>query len=56
MSKTKLSCLDRSDWVPSVKKTKQDNDVIDHIGVVYAKTIQNFHNRSDQVSTKMKTR
>lgn len=35
--KTKLTCHDRSNHVWSVTKTKQDNDVIDCIGLVYAK-------------------
>ena len=36
MSKTKLSCLDQSDLVQSMTKTKQDNDVTNHINVIYA--------------------
>ena len=31
----KLSCRDQSDQMPSMKKTWQDNDVTDHIGLVY---------------------
>ena len=34
MPKTKLSCHDRSDHVPSVIKTRQDNDMSDHTFVV----------------------
>ena len=36
-SKMKLSYRDRSNRVRSMIKTKQDNDVIDHIDVVYTK-------------------
>ena len=36
MPKMKLSCCDRSDQVQSKKKTRQDNDMINHIGLVYA--------------------
>ena len=35
MLKTKLSCNDWSDRVWSITKTRQDNDVTDHIGAVY---------------------
>ena len=35
MPKTKLSCRDRLDHVRPMTKTRQDNDVIDHIGLVY---------------------
>ena len=35
--KTKLSYRDRLDRVSFVMKTKQENDVIDRIGAVYAK-------------------
>ena len=34
----KLSCCDRSNLVQFVMKTKQDNDMIDNIGLVYIKT------------------
>ena len=37
MSKTKLSCHDRSDRVSSVTKTKQVNNMIDCTSAVYAK-------------------
>lgn len=33
--KIRLSSHDQSYWVQSMKKTRQDNDLIDHIGVVY---------------------
>ena len=33
----KLSCHDRSDWLLSMMKTRQDNDMINHIGAIYAK-------------------
>ena len=33
--KTKLSCYDWSNWVQSVMKTRQDNDMIDYRGAVY---------------------
>ena len=33
----KLSCLDWSDWVRSVEKTRQDNDMTDCIDADYAK-------------------
>ena len=36
--KTKLSCCDLSNWVQSKMKTKQDNNMIDYIGLVYVKT------------------
>ena len=35
--KMKLSCFDQLDYVHSVTKTRQDNDMIDHIGLVYTK-------------------
>ena len=35
--KMKLSFYDRSDWVQFMIKTKEDSDVIDCIGLVYAK-------------------
>ena len=35
-SKLKLNYRDLYDLVRSMMKTKQDNDVTDHIGVVYA--------------------
>ena len=35
MSKTKLSCHDWSDQVWYVIKTRWDNDVTDHIGMLY---------------------
>ena len=35
MLKTKLNNHDRSNRVPTVMKTKEDNNVIDHIGLVY---------------------
>ena len=35
MSKTKLSNRERSDRVLFVTKTKHDNDMTDHIGLVY---------------------
>ena len=34
--KMKLSCCDISNHVPSVTKTRQDNDVTDLISLVYA--------------------
>ena len=34
----KLSCSDRSDYVRYVTKTRQDNNVNDHIGLGYAET------------------
>ena len=37
-------------------KTKEDNNVTNRTGVVYEKTILNFHNWSDQVWSVMKTR
>lgn len=37
MSKTKLNYYDQTDRVRTVTKTRQDNDMIDHIGAVYAK-------------------
>ena len=36
--KTKLSYRARSNHVWSMKKTRQGNKIIDHIGMVYAKT------------------
>ena len=36
MSKMKLNCYDPSNKVQSMIKTKQDNDMIDRMGVVYA--------------------
>lgn len=36
--KMKLSCSDRSDYVRYVTKTRQDNNVNDHIGLGYAET------------------
>ena len=35
MSKMKLICCSQSNWVQHVMKTRQDNNVIDHIGLVY---------------------
>ena len=35
--KRKLNCHDRSDRVPSITKTNQENDLIDHLGAVYTK-------------------
>ena len=35
MPKMKLSCHYRSDRVPFVKKTRQDNDVTNRTGAVY---------------------
>ena len=35
MLKMKMSYRDQSDWVPFVTKTRQDNDVIHHIGAAY---------------------
>ena len=35
MPKMKLSCYDRSNWVPFMTKTRQDNDLIDHTCMVY---------------------
>ena len=37
MSKPKLNCRDLFDQVGPMMKTRQDNDVTNHIGVVYAK-------------------
>ena len=37
MLKTKLSCRHQSDQVLFVMKTRQDNDVIDRIDMVYTK-------------------
>ena len=37
-------------------KTRQDNDVIDHIGMVYVFMILNFHDQSHQMLTLMKTK
>ena len=37
MPKLKLNYQDLSDQVWSMMKTKKDNDVIDHTGVIYAK-------------------
>ena len=37
MSKMILNYHDQLEWVHSVEKTKQDNDVIDHTGVIYVK-------------------
>ena len=34
---TKLNCCDQSNWVPFVIKTKQDNDMTNCKGAVYAK-------------------
>lgn len=39
MLKTKLSYRDQSDWVWFMTKTKQGNNVIDSIGMVYDKNI-----------------
>ena len=33
--KRKLRCNDQSDWVRCMKKTKEDNDMIDRIDLVY---------------------
>ena len=35
--KMKLSCHDWSDWVWSVTKTRQDNDMTNHVGLLYTK-------------------
>ena len=52
----KLSCCDRSNLVQFVMKTKQDNDMIDNIGLVYIKTKLNCRDISDRVQSVMKTR
>ena len=31
----KMICHDRSDWVPSMTKTRQDNNMTDRTGAVY---------------------
>ena len=38
MLKTKLRCHDRSNQVQFMTKTKQDNDVIDCISLIYVET------------------
>ena len=38
ISKTILNCRDQSDRVSFVMKTRQDNNMIDRIGLVYAET------------------
>ena len=38
MQKMKLSCHDRSNQVRSMTKSWQDNDVTDHIGLLYVET------------------
>ena len=40
--KMKLSYHNQSSQVKSMTKTKQDNDVIGHIGLVYAETKTEF--------------
>ena len=35
MLKLKLNCWDLSEWVQIVMKTRQDNDVTNHAGVLY---------------------
>ena len=37
-TKNNLRCHDQSDGVESVTKTKQDNDMINHIDLVYVET------------------
>ena len=37
-AKTKLNCHDQSDRVRYMMKTSKDNDVTEHIGLVYTKT------------------
>lgn len=37
MLKQKLNCLDQSEQVPTVMKTKWDNDVTNSTDVLYAK-------------------
>ena len=38
MLKTKLSCRNLTNHIQSMMKTEQDNDVTNHIGLVYVET------------------
>ena len=51
--KTKLSCLDQSDLVWFVMKTRQDNDVAYHTSAVNA---ENCPDRLDREPTMTKTK
>lgn len=42
MLKLKLNYRDRSDRVQTMKKTRKDNDVIDHSGAVYVENETEF--------------
>ena len=42
MMKMKLNSHNRSDMVWSMMKTRKDNDMINHIGAVYAKSEMEF--------------
>ena len=52
----KLSCHDWLDYVCSITKIRQDNDVINHISLVYIKLKLNCRNLSNLVWYVMKTR
>ena len=52
----KLSFHDWLDYVCSITKIRQDNDVINHISLVYIKLKLNCRNLSDLVWYVMKTR
>ena len=49
MSKSKLNCWDLSYYVQFVMKTRQHNDVIDYIGVVYDEKETKLSNVSNRV-------
>ena len=53
--KMKLSCLDHSDEVRFVMKTKQDKDITNRISLVYAKNDTEQWDKFDQVQSVMKT-
>ena len=54
MSKSKLNYHDLSNKVRSIMITRQDNDMIDCIGVVYAESKLNYRDLSNRVRYVMK--
>ena len=56
MPKTKLSYHFQSNRMQYVMKTKQDNNVIDHIGAIYNENNTNLHDWSNREQSIMKTR
>ena len=55
-AKLKLKFWNLSDYVWSVMKTRQDNDMTNHIGAVYTKNETSCHDRFDLVHSVMITK